>query len=86
MTMKDSTKSVLRYLQQADGNEEFTANDVAMALSLSPRTVNGAFTAFANKGLGYRKVVKTEAEDGSQKKITFFILTDEGKQYNPDAE
>ena len=86
MAMKENTKSVLNYLKNVNGSD-VTAADVADALGLEKRQVDGIFTsALQRKGFGVRVPAEVELEDGSHKQIKFLRLTDAGMALNPDEE
>ena len=86
MAMKENTKSVLNYLKSVNGSD-VTAADVADALGLEKRQVDGIFTsALQRKGFGVRVPAEVELEDGSHKAIKFLRLTDAGMALDPDAE
>jgi hypothetical protein len=84
--MKENSKNVLNYLKGING-ENVTAADVAEALGLEKRQVDGIFTsALQRKGLGVRVPAEIELDDGSHKPVKFLKLTDEGMAFDPDAE
>ena len=86
MAMKENSKKVLNYLKEVAG-ENVTAADVAVALGLEKRQVDGIFTsALQRKGLGVRVPAEIELEDGSHKAVKFLHLTDAGMAFDPDAE
>ena len=86
MAMKENSKNVLNYLKQING-ADVTAADVADALGLEKRQVDGIFTsALQRKGLGIRVPAEVELEDGSHKQVKFLRLTDAGMAFDPDAE
>lgn len=86
MAMKENSKNVLNYLKGING-ENVTAADVAEALSLEKRQVDGIFTsALQRKGLGVRIPAEIELEDGTHKAVKFLRLTDAGMAFDPDAE
>ena len=89
--MKENTKKVITYLQGLDASDNVTAADVADALGLEKRSVDGIFTsAVQRKQLGYRDEAEIELDDGSHKKVKFLRLTEAGKAVDvnadPDAE
>ena len=88
--MKENTKKVITYLQGLGANDNVTATDVAEALDLEVRSVNGIFTsAIQRKSYGFREEAEIELEDGSHAKVKFLRLTDAGKKLdldNPDGE
>ena len=86
MAMKENSKNVLNYLKGING-ADVTSADVADALGLEKRQVDGIFTsALQRKGLGIRVPAEVELEDGSHKQVKFLRLTDAGMAFDPDAE
>ena len=85
MAMKENSKKVFNYLKEVNG-QNVTAADVAEAVDLGKRQVDGIFTAFQKKGLGVRVPAEVELEDGSHKAVKFLTLTDDGMNFDPDAE
>lgn len=84
--MKENTRKVFDYLKENDGRD-MTAADIAEALGLEKRQVDGIFTsAFQRKGLGVREPAEVELSDGSHQKVKFLRLTDEGLALDPDAQ
>lgn len=85
MAMKENSKKVLNYLKEVNG-ENVTAADVAVALGLEKRQVDGIFTsAIQRKQLGVRTPAEIELEDGTHKQVKFLSLTPAGMAYDPDA-
>ena len=86
MAMKENSKRVFQYLMGLNG-ENVTSADVAEALGLEKRQVDGIFTsAIQRKGLGVRVPAEIELEDGTHKAIKFLRLTDAAASFDPDAE
>lgn len=85
MAMKENSKKVLQYLQEHNG-EDLIAADVSAALGLEKRSVDGIFTAFQKKELGFREEAERENEQGTHDKVKFLRLTDKGLSFDPDAE
>lgn len=84
--MKENSKKVLNYLKSING-EQVTAADVAEALGLEKRQVDGIFTsAIQRKSLGVRTPAEIELEDGTHKAVKFLSLTPAGMAFDPDAE
>lgn len=84
--MKENTRKVFEYIK-AHNNEDLTAADVAEALGLEKRQVDGIFTsALQRKQLGERIPAEREEEDGSHTKIKLLKLTEAGMNFDPDAE
>ncbi len=86
MAMKENSKNVLNYLKNI-GGADVTAADIADALGLDKRQVDGIFTsAIQRKSLGIRVPAEVELEDGTHKSVKFLQLTDAGMNFDPDAE
>lgn len=86
MAMKENSKKVLNYLKGING-ADVTAADVAEALGLEKRSVDGIFTsALQRKGYGVRVPAEIELEDGTHKAVKFLQLTPAGMSFDPDAE
>lgn len=86
MAMKEKSKQVLNYLKEHNG-EQLTAADVAEALGLEKRSVDGIFTsAIQRKGLGIRTPAEVELDDTTHKQVKFLSLTKEGLEFDPMAE
>ena len=85
MAMKENSKKVLNYLKEVQG-ENVTSADVAEALGLEKRSVDGIFTsAIQRKGLGIRTPAEIELDDGTHKPVKFLSLTPAGMEFDPDA-
>ena len=85
MAMKENSKKVLNYLKEVQG-ENVTSADVAVALGLEKRSVDGIFTsAIQRKGLGVRTPAEIELDDGTHKAVKFLSLTPAGMEFDPDA-
>ena len=85
MAMKESTKTVIKYLQ-ANNTQNMTADDVAAALGLETRQVNGVFTrCISTKDMGERVEAEVELPDGTHKKVKFLKLNDAGMALDVDA-
>lgn len=87
MAMKDNSKKVLNYLKDKNtADVHVTSADVAEALGLEKRQVDGIFTsAIQRKGLGVRIPAEVELEDGTHKQVKFLKLTEAGMNFDPDA-
>ena len=86
MAMKENSKKVLNYLKEVNG-ANVTAADVAEALGIEKRQVDGIFTsAIQRKGLGLRTPAEIELDDGTHKAVKFLSLTPAGMSFDPDAE
>lgn len=78
--MKAATAEIFNYVK-AHESENITAKDVADALKTTAASVNGSFTSFVKKGLGYRE---EQAVMGGT--IKYLRMTDEGKSFEPVIE
>lgn len=84
--MKENSRKVFEYLK-ANNGADLTAADVAAALNLEKRSVDGIFTsAIQRKGLGVRTPAEVELEDGTHKAVKLLSLTPAGMAFDPDAE
>ena len=84
--LKPNTVSVINYLKEVNG-QNVTAADVAEALGLEKRTVDGIFTsAIQRKGLGIRTPAEVELEDGTHKAVKFLSITEEGMNLDVTAD
>lgn len=85
MAMSENSKKIFNYLKEINGTQ-VTAADVANALDLPKKTVDGAFTsAIQRKGYGVRTPATIQNEDGSTAEVKFLSLTEEGLNFDPDA-
>lgn len=85
MAMSENSVKVLEYLKSVNGTD-VTAADVAAALGLEKRSVDGIFTsAIQRKGLGIRTPAEIELEDGTHRAVKFLSLTDAGLTFDPNA-
>lgn len=85
MAMSENSKKVLDYLKGING-ADVTAADVAEALGLEKRQVDGIFTsAIQRKGYGVRVPAEVELDDGMHKQVKLLKLTAEGIAFDPDA-
>ena len=85
MAMSTNSKMVFEFLKENNG-VDLTAADVAEALSLEKRQIDGIFTsAIQRKGYGIRVPGEIELEDGTHKAVKWLHLTDEGMALDLDA-
>ena len=85
MALSTNTIAILNYLKTMK-DQDVTAADVAAALGLDKKTVEGGFTAgIQRKGLGIRVPAEVELEDGTHKDVKFLKLTDAGLAFDPNA-
>ena len=84
--LKPNSKLVYDYVKE-NGSSNITAADIAEGTGLEVRSVNGIVTsAFQRKGLMARNAAEIELEDGSHKAVKFIVLTDEGRNFDPEAK
>ena len=84
--MKDNTKKVLLYLKN-EKNKKLTSADVAEAIGLTKKQVDGIFTmAIQNKDLGVRTPAQIKDADGKYIDVKYLSLTDAGMALDLDAE
>ena len=76
----ENAQSIITFLQ-ANPNVDMTAKELAEALGLGARTVNGPVTGLSRKGIA----VRDEAIVGG-KTIKYIHLTEAGKMADPFAE
>lgn len=88
MAMSVNTLNVLNYLKKTTAaGQDVTATDVAEALGVDVKVVNGAFTSgIQRKGLGVRIPAEVEVEDGMHKAVKLLRLTDEGMSFEPSDD
>lgn len=85
MAMSENSKKVITYLQEI-GDADVTAANVADALGLEKKSVDGCFTsAIQKKGLGIRQPAQVKSEDGRYVDVKFLKLTDSGKTFDVNA-
>lgn len=82
--MKENTKKIFDYIKEHDG-EDFTAKDIAAALDMDVRSVNGSVTSFQKKGYTVRVEAEVANDDGTHDKVKLIKLTDEGRAFDPEA-
>lgn len=85
--MKESTKNVIKYLQGLAADDHVTAADVAEALGMDKRVIDGVFTsAIVRKNLGKRVEAEIENDDGTHRTVKFLTLNADGRALDVDAE
>jgi len=88
--MKENSLAVFNFLKANDG-QKLTAADIAEALSLPKRSVDGIVTsALQRKGLATRTPGEVEVTDAAgnttHKAVKYIALTPEGLELVPEAE
>lgn len=80
--MKPATAQVIKYLQEHN-NENLTSDDIAEALGMTKKQVDGAFTMSVQKrDLGSRIPAEITLEDGSKKSVKWLRLNEEGMKFS----
>lgn len=98
---KENTRLVFNYIRENE-DKDITAKDIAAALDMDPRSVNGIITgAFSRhtKTVGDEKVkdplatrvegeLQIEQKDGSIKheSVKFVKLTESGRNFDPETD
>lgn len=77
---------VLDYLKSVKG-ENVTAADIAEALGMEKKSVDGIVTSglIRNKGYAERIPAEIELDDGSHKQVKFIRATEAGLAYDHEA-
>lgn len=84
--LKPNTIAVINYLKEVNG-QNVTAANVAEALGLEKRTVDGIFTsAIQRKELGIRTPAEVELPDGTHKAVKLLSLTEKGMNFDTSAD
>lgn len=84
--LKENSRKVFDYLKTLNG-ADVTAADIAEALDLNVKSVNAIVTsALQRRELAVRVPAEIELEDGTHKAVKFIKLTEEGMEFDPDAE
>lgn len=79
--MSETAQAIIAHLI-ATNNAPATLDDVAEALGVDKKKVNGAFNALVRKDLCARVPAKVEAPVT----VKYLVLTDEGVAYNPEDD
>ena len=79
--MSDIAQAVIKHLIATD-NAPATMYDVAEAIGVDAKKVNGCFNSIVKKGFGARVEAKVEADV----EATYLVLTEAGKNYDPAVE
>ena len=83
--LKENSKNIFNYVKKHE-DENITAQDIADALGLGVKQVNGSVTsAFQRKGLMERVESERTLEDGTHAKVKFIKLTDLGRAFDPES-
>ena len=78
--LSDNAKAIIAYLVSIN-NAPVTLDDLAAAIEVDKKKVNGAFNALVKKGICARKTATVEAPVT----VKYLVLTDEGLAFDPSA-
>ena len=78
--MGDTVNKIITYLSNTA--DHVTLDDLAAAIGVEKRSVNGSFNALVKKGLCARTAAKVEA----MVPVKYLALTDAGKAFDPTAD
>ena len=86
VAVSDKSLTVLNYLKSI-GDQNVTAADIAEALGMEKKSVDGIVTSglIRNKGLAERIPAEIELEDGTHKTVKFIKATEAGMAYDHEA-
>jgi hypothetical protein len=85
--MKEPSRKVLAYLQAAGVGVKFTHAQVQKDLDFEKvNGVVGVVTGLCKRGLAVREPAVITDENGKEKKVSVFYLTEKGAAFDPDAE
>ena len=85
MALKENSRKIYDYVKAHEA-ENITAQDIADALGLGVKQVNGSVTsAFQRKNLMERVEAERTLEDGTHAKVKFIKLTDLGRAFDPES-
>lgn len=85
MAMKESSRKVFDFLK-ANYGSDVTGNDIATALGVTVPVVTGSVNGLVKKGLAVRNEVVLQGADGKETKVKYIALTEDGLNFDPDAE
>ena len=86
VAVSEKSLAVLEYLKGI-GDQNVTAADIAAALGMEKKSVDGIVTSglIRNKGLAERIPAEIELEDGTHKTVKFIKATAAGLAYDHEA-
>lgn len=85
--MTEGSRKVFEYLKAAGAGVAFTTKQVQEALGFEKAgSVTGSVTGLVRKGYAERITETVTDEDGKTKEVKKFYLTEEGANFDPDAE
>lgn len=84
--ISENSKAVIDYLRTVN-DKNVTSADVAEALNLPKKTVDGCFTmSICRKGLGERVPAEVTNPDGTHAKVNLLKLNEQGMTWDYNAE
>lgn len=87
MAMTENSKKVFNYLKSAGAGIPFTAKEIQEALDIEKQiAVIGSLNGLCKKDYADKLIETIVDDEGKEKKITKFTLTEKGAAFNPDAE
>lgn len=85
--MGESPRKILAVLKEAGVGVAFDTRTMMDACGFEkPGSVTGSVTSLVNKGLAVRYKEPVTDEKGKTKEVSKFALTEEGMNFDPDAE
>ena len=83
----ENSEKVFRFLKEAGVGVGFTCKQVQEALGFEKSgAVTGSVTGLVNKGYATRYTETVTDAEGKEKEVKMFALTQEGADYDLDAE
>ena len=79
LELSEKGMNLVQFLR--DNGDEMTAKEVAEAMGVDARSVNGTFTALQRREpqVGFRKEVVVADDEGKESTVKFLALTEYGK-------
>lgn len=85
MAMTPNARRILDHMKQNFGSEQ-TKQEIAAELGVSVSAVVGTTNSLIKKGYATERVETVLDEKGKEKVMKYVSLTEEGNQFDPDAE
>lgn len=84
--IKEGTKRIFDYVKEAHDKEyNITAEDIATALDLPIKSVNGSISAMQRMKIVARVPAVVQLDDGTEKSVKFIELTEAGLDWDYNA-